>query len=74
MTGTEFTPLSEREQQVLEMVAKGFMQAEIAEIIGVSINTVSTYIKRIYKKLAVNSRTSAVHRANALGLINLKNC
>lgn len=74
VTGTEFTPLSEREQQVLEMVAKGFMQAEIAEIIGVSINTVSTYIKRIYKKLAVNSRTSAVHRANALGLINLKNC
>lgn len=73
-TADEFTPLSEREQQVLEMVAKGFMQAEIAEILGVSINTISTYIKRIYKKLAVNSRTSAVHRANALGLINLKNC
>lgn len=70
----EFTPLSEREQQVLEMVAKGFMQAEIADILGVSINTISTYIKRIYKKLAVNSRTSAVHRANALGLINLKDC
>ncbi len=69
-----FTPLSEREQQVLEMVAKGFMQAEIADILGVSINTISTYIKRIYKKLAVNSRTSAVHRANALGLINLKDC
>jgi DNA-binding NarL/FixJ family response regulator len=69
-----FTPLSEREQQVLEMVAKGFMQAEIADILGVSINTVSTYIKRIYKKLAVNSRTSAVHRANALGLINLRDC
>lgn len=72
--GGEFTPLSEREQQVLEMVAKGFMQAEIADILGVSINTISTYIKRIYKKLAVNSRTSAVHRANALGLINLKDC
>lgn len=66
--------MSEREQQVLEMVAKGFMQAEIADILGVSINTISTYIKRIYKKLAVNSRTSAVHRANALGLINLKDC
>jgi DNA-binding NarL/FixJ family response regulator len=69
-----FTPLSEREQQVLEMVAKGFMQAEIADLLGVSINTISTYVKRIYKKLAVNSRTSAVHRANALGLINLKDC
>ncbi len=52
----------------------GAMQAEIADILGVSINTISTYIKRIYKKLAVNSRTSAVHRANALGLINLKDC
>lgn len=72
--GSPITPLSEREKQVLEMVAKGFMQAEIAEILEVSINTVSTYIKRIYKKLAVNSRTSAVHRANALGLINLKDC
>lgn len=71
---TEFTPLSDREKQVLEMVAKGFMQAEIAEILGVSINTVSTFIKRIYKKLAVNSRTGAVHRANVLGLINLKDC
>lgn len=68
----EFTPLSEREQEVLEMVAKGFMQAEIASMMGVSINTVSTYVKRIYKKLAVNSRTSAVHRASELGLISFR--
>lgn len=66
------TPLSDREMQVLEMVAKGFMQAEIAELMQVSINTVSTYIKRIYRKLAVNSRTSAVHRASELGLISLR--
>jgi DNA-binding NarL/FixJ family response regulator len=68
----EFTPLSDREQEVLEMVAKGFMQAEIASMLGVSINTVSTYVKRIYKKLAVNSRTSAVHRASELGLISFR--
>ena len=67
-----FTPLSDREQEVLEMVAKGFMQAEIASMMGVSINTVSTYVKRIYKKLAVNSRTSAVHRASELGLISFR--
>lgn len=65
-------PLSDRELQVLEMVAKGFMQAEIATMLGVSINTVSTYVKRIYKKLAVNSRTGAVHRASELGIINLR--
>lgn len=67
-----YTPLSERELEVLEMVAKGFMQAEIAELLGVSINTVSTYVKRIYRKLAVNSRTGAVHRASELGLISLR--
>lgn len=64
--------LSERELQVLEMVAKGFMQAEIAKLMEVSINTISTYVKRIYKKLAVNTRTGAVHKANELGLINLR--
>lgn len=69
----EVTPLSDREQEVLEMVAKGFMQAEIANMLGVSTNTVSTYFKRIYKKLAVNSRTSAVHRASELGLIRFRN-
>ncbi|HEX4879460.1 MAG TPA: response regulator transcription factor [Limnobacter sp.] len=68
----KFTPLSERELEVLEMVAKGFMQAEIAELLEVSINTVSTYVKRIYRKLAVNSRTGAVHRASELGLISLR--
>lgn len=65
-------PLSEREHQVLTMVAKGFMQSEIADMLGVSNNTVSTYIKRVYKKLAVNSRTGAVHRASQMGLINLR--
>jgi len=68
----DIPPLSEREREVLELVAKGFMQAEIAAMMGLSINTVSTYVKRIYKKLAVNSRTSAVHKASALGLISLK--
>lgn len=62
--------LSERETEVLEMVSKGFMQAEIADLMGVSVNTVSTYVKRIYKKLAVNSRLSAIHRARELGIIN----
>lgn len=61
--------LSERETEVLEMVSKGFMQSEIAELMGVSVNTVSTYVKRIYKKLAVNSRLSAVRRARELGII-----
>lgn len=62
--------LSERETEVLQMVAKGFMQAEIAELIGVSVNTIGTYVKRIYKKLAVNSRTSAIHKATVMGILN----
>lgn len=61
--------LSEREKEVLDMVARGFMQSEIADILGVSTNTVSTYVKRLYKKLAVNSRIAAINKARELGLI-----
>jgi DNA-binding NarL/FixJ family response regulator len=62
--------LSDREKEVLEMISRGFMQSEIAEIMGVSANTISTYVKRTYKKLAVNSRIGAINKARELGLIS----
>lgn len=65
--------LSEREKEVLEMVSRGFMQSEIADIMGVSTNTISTYVKRMYKKLAVNSRIGAINKARELGLISPQN-
>ena len=52
--------LSPREREVLEMLARGFLYKEIAEALGISIRTVDTYIRRIYEKLHVCSRTEAV--------------
>lgn len=52
--------LSPREQEVLDFLARGFLYKEIAENLGISYETVHTYIRRIYEKLQVRSRTEAV--------------
>ena len=52
--------LSEREQQVLDCLSHGFLYKEIAEKLGISYETVHTYIRRIYEKLQVRTRTEAV--------------
>jgi DNA-binding NarL/FixJ family response regulator len=52
--------LSEREQQVLDLLSQGLMYKEIAEKLGISYETVHTYIRRIYEKLQVRTRTEAV--------------
>jgi DNA-binding NarL/FixJ family response regulator len=62
--------LSRREQQVLEHIARGFSYAEIAREQGITVHTVQTYIKKLYGKLAVHSRSEAVYEANRLGLLN----
>ncbi len=52
--------LSEREQQVLELLAQGLIYKEISEKLGISYETVHTYIRRVYEKLQVRTRTEAV--------------
>lgn len=52
--------LSKRENEVLTLLAQGFLYKEIAENIGISHQTVNTYIRRIYEKLQVHSRAQAV--------------
>jgi len=52
--------LSPREQEVLDCLAKGFLYKEIAEKLQISYETVHTYIRRIYEKLQVRTRTEAV--------------
>ncbi len=54
--------LSEREQEVLNCLSQGFLYKEIAEKLGISYETVHTYIRRIYEKLQVRTRTEAVAR------------
>ncbi len=52
--------LSEREQQVLDLLSEGLMYKEIADKLQISYETVHTYIRRIYEKLQVRTRTEAV--------------
>lgn len=54
--------LSPREQSVLALLSKGYLYKEIADSLGVSVPTVNTYIRRIYDKLQVHSRSQAVAR------------
>ncbi|MDH6166916.1 ATP/maltotriose-dependent transcriptional regulator MalT [Variovorax boronicumulans] len=62
-------PLSPRELQVLQLVSQGSSNRRIAEALSRSANTIDTQIKSIYRKLDVNSRTQAVHKAMELGLL-----
>jgi LuxR family maltose regulon positive regulatory protein len=62
-------PLSERERQVLRLVAAGLSNREIAEELYLSVNTVKTHLKRMYGKLGVGSRTAAATQAQDLHLL-----
>jgi DNA-binding NarL/FixJ family response regulator len=67
----EGTPsLSTQEQTVLSMSAKGYSYDEIARLLKLSRRTVETYVKRIYRKLQVHSKTAAVYEARKLGLVD----
>ena len=54
------TELSPREQEVLELLARGYLYKEIAERLNISVPTVNTYVRRMYEKLHVRSRAQAV--------------
>lgn len=54
--------LSPREQEVLDLLARGYLYKEIADALTISLPTVNTYIRRIYEKLHVRSRAQAVAR------------
>lgn len=67
--GSDATPLTPREEEVLKLIAKGLNRADVAELLGLSKFTVSDYIKTIYRKLDVSSRAEATLEAEKLGLI-----
>ncbi len=67
--GPECIELSEREAEILNLVAKGFGHGEIARMLAISANTVRTHVYRIYNKLSVHSRGEAVYEATRIGLI-----
>ncbi|MGC3002967.1 response regulator transcription factor, partial [Streptomyces sp. G35A] len=61
--------LSGRERDVLERLARMMSTEEIAADLYVSVNTVKTHLKSVYRKLAVNRRSDAVRRARDAGLL-----
>lgn len=59
--------LSPREQEVLALLARGFLLKEVADKLVISIPTVKTYVRRMYEKLQVRSRSQAVAKYAHLG-------
>jgi DNA-binding NarL/FixJ family response regulator len=62
--------LSPREHEILNLLARGFSNPEIAELLTISKLTVGTHVKNIYRKLEVNSRSEAVFEASSRGIMN----
>ena len=63
------SPLSEREYEVLNLLSRGFSNADCADVLTVSPNTIGTHVKNIYRKLEVNSRAEALFEASSQGLL-----
>jgi len=61
--------LSERETEILRLVAKGLSFDTVGELLTISPHTVVTHVKKIYRKLAVHSRGEAVYEASQMGLL-----
>jgi DNA-binding NarL/FixJ family response regulator len=63
--------LTTREVQVIELIAKGMRNKEVASELGISEETAHVHIKNIFAKLSVNDRTAAVHVAIRRGIIHI---
>jgi DNA-binding NarL/FixJ family response regulator len=61
--------LSKREYEVLALIAQGFSNQEIAEMLFVSLNTIKTHSSNVFLKLDVKRRTQAVQKAKEIGLL-----
>ncbi len=65
----DYLKISEREYRVLELLAEGHSNQEIAQRLFVSPNTIKSHLASLYRKLEVSRRTQAVNRARELKLI-----
>jgi LuxR family maltose regulon positive regulatory protein len=62
-------PLSEREREVLQLIAEGLSNQAVAARLYLSLHTVKVHARNIYAKLGVTNRTQAVARGRALGIL-----
>lgn len=67
-----FDPLTERELEVLGLVAKGYSNKKVSETLFISTNTVKTHLLQVYEKLGVENRTQAAVRAARAGMLESK--
>jgi LuxR family maltose regulon positive regulatory protein len=72
-TGTMLEPLSEREMDILRLIATGRTNQEIADLLVIALSTVKSHINNLYGKLGANRRTQAISIARELGLLEEKN-
>lgn len=68
-SGVQPSPLSERETEILRLVAKGISFGDVGDLLAISPHTVVAHVKKIYRKLAVHSRGEAVFEASHMGLL-----
>lgn len=68
-SGNDAVQLTERQRDVLRLVANGLSDREISSATGLSIATVKTHLRAAYERLDVRSRTAAVAKASAAGLV-----
>ena len=69
VTSASAEPLSTREGEILNWIAQGRSNKEIARILSITPETVKTHVKHIFNKLDVEKRAQAVSRAQSLGLV-----
>ncbi len=65
-----FEPLSERERQVLQLLAQGRSNQQIAQTLVIALDTVKRHVSHIFSKLGVSNRVQAVKQAHDLGLLD----
>jgi LuxR family maltose regulon positive regulatory protein len=63
-------PLSIRELEVLQVIAEGLSNQEVANQLFLSLHTVKVHARNIYAKLGVKNRTQAVAKARTLGILS----
>jgi DNA-binding NarL/FixJ family response regulator len=62
--------ISPREVDLLRHLAKGQSYAQCADIMGISLNTVQSHIRNVYRKLNVSNQTQAINKARSVGVIS----
>ena len=69
VTAPSAVKLTEREVDVLRLIAKGYRAPEVGPLLGITSSTVSSYVREIYRKLGISSRAEAAMEAARRGLV-----